>query len=77
MGLLPDLYEDGKVVADDITVFTSICMYWSGFLSKYVAMMDALEHHELSDVAIGIYMVGGLTAGISANWLLRLLILFL
>ncbi len=75
LGLLPGLYQSGKVAANDFAVFTAMCMCWSGYLSTHVAMMDALEHRELSGAAIASHTVGGLTAGIAANWLFRLLIL--
>lgn len=75
LGLLPGLYEGGKIAANDIAVFTAMCMCWSGYLSTHVAMMDALNHRELSGAAIASHTVGGLLAGISANWLFRLLIL--
>ncbi len=74
LGLLPGLYEGGKIAANDIAVFTAMCMCWSGYLSTHVAMMDALEYRELSGAAIGSHTVGGLLAGISANWLFRLLL---
>jgi hypothetical protein len=77
LGLLPGLYESGKVAANDIAVFTAMCMCWSGYLSTHVAMMDALEHRELSGAAIGSHTIGGLVAGISANWLFRLLLLIM
>ncbi len=75
MGLLPKLYESGKIAANDFAVFTAMCMCWSGYLSTHVAMMDALEQRELSGAAIASHTVGGLCAGIAANWLFRLLVL--
>lgn len=72
MGMVPSMIEAGKVTAHDISVFTAMCMCWSGYLSTHVSMMQALGHPELSGKAILSHTLGGLIAGISANWLFKL-----
>ena len=72
MGLIPELYASGRVHANDIAVFTAMCMCWSGYLSTHVAMMDALNHRELTGSAILSHTAGGLAAGVAAHGFFRL-----
>lgn len=76
MGLVPSLVERGLATANDIAVFTAICMCWSGYLSTHIAMMDGLNARELTGKAILSHTIGGFAAGISANLFFRLFSLF-
>lgn len=76
MGLVPGLIESGSITANEIAVFTAICMCWSGYLSTHVAMMDSLGAKELTGKAIMSHTIGGICAGISANLLYKLFMLF-
>ena len=67
MGLIPELYSSGRIHANDIAVFTAMCMCWSGYLSTHVAMMDALDQRELTGSAVLSHTVGGLVAGMAAH----------
>lgn len=69
IGLIPQLLNNGLANAHDIAVFTAMCMCWSGYLATHVAMMDSLNHKELTGNAIFSHTIGGIVAGISANWL--------
>lgn len=69
IGLVPSLLRSGSANAHDIAVFTAMCMCWSGYLSTHVSMMDALGFGKLSGKAIACHTVGGIAAGIAANWL--------
>ena len=62
------LVMSGRANAHDIAVFTAMCMCWSGYLSTHVAMMDSLKCSKLTGSAILSHTVGGLVAGIVANW---------
>ncbi|MDO5726022.1 MAG: hypothetical protein Q4P29_06985 [Tissierellia bacterium] len=73
IGLIPNMVKQGLVNANDIAVFTSICMCWSGYLSTHIAMMDAIKANELTGKAIISHTIGGLVAGIASNMLFRLL----
>lgn len=73
IGLIPGLFESGLVHANDIAVFTAMCMCWSGYLSTHVAMMDSLDFREMTSKAIMSHTIGGIVAGISANWIFKLL----
>ncbi|WZL75058.1 hypothetical protein QBE52_14215 [Clostridiaceae bacterium 35-E11] len=74
IGLVPKLVSNGIVHANDIAVFTAMCMCWSGYLSTHVAMMSGLKCSQLTGKAIFSHTIGGLCAGISANWLYQLTI---
>ncbi|MBO4384976.1 MAG: hypothetical protein J5854_06115 [Clostridia bacterium] len=75
MGLVPNLLKEGFANAHDVAVFTAMCMCWSGYLSTHVSMMDSLGYKYLTGKAIGSHTIGGLVAGIAANWLYQLVAL--
>lgn len=75
MGLVPSLLSSGAATAHDVAVFTAMCMCWSGYLSTHVSMMDGLGCKEMTGKAILSHTIGGLCAGLSANWLYSLLML--
>jgi len=77
IGLVPRMVETGIVHANDIAVFTAMSMCWSGYLSTHVAMMDSLKCSHLTGKAIFSHTIGGLIAGISANWLFKLISIIL
>lgn len=72
IGIVPQMVAGGIVDANDIAVFTAMCMCWSGYLSTHVAMMDALNCRQLTGHAILSHTIGGLFAGISAHLLYML-----
>ena len=72
IGLIPGMISAGTATAHDIAVFTAMCMCWSGYLSTHVAMMDSLKHSELTGRAILSHTIGGLCAGVAANWIFQL-----
>ena len=74
IGLVPRMVATGKVFANDIAVFTAMCMCWSGYLSTHVAMMDSLKCNHLTGKAITCHTIGGFCAGITANWLYKLVV---
>ena len=77
IGIAENLVASGLSGAHDIAVFTAMCMCWSGYLSTHVAMMDSLKCSYLTGAAIACHTVGGLAAGVAANWLFKLLMLIL
>ena len=68
IGVADTLVLTGRANAHDIAVFTAMCMCWSGYLSTHVAMMDSLKCNKLTGWAIVSHTIGGLCAGIAANW---------
>ncbi len=77
IGVGKDLVTSGAANAHDVAVFTAMCMCWSGYLSTHVAMMDSLKCSKLTGTAIICHTIGGLCAGVFANWCYQLLMLIL
>lgn len=76
ISLIPKLVQQGLAHANDIAVFTAMCMCWSGYLSTHVAMMESLGFRSLTGKAILAHAVGGIAAGIAANLLFKLFTFF-
>ncbi len=72
IGLVPEMASAGTAHANDIAVFTAMCMCWSGYLSTHVGMMSALKVPHLTGKAIISHTIGGLCAGVAANLLYQL-----
>ena len=72
IGMVTDMANKGIVNGNDIAVFTSVCMCWSGYLSTHIAMMDALDTKEMTGNAIFCHTIGGIGAGVASHliWLL-------
>ena len=77
IGLIPNLVSEGLANANDIAVFTAMCMCWSGYLSTHTAMMDSLKCRVLTGKAIFSHTIGGICAGVVANWLFKWMTSFL
>lgn len=73
VGLIPTLVGNSQANANDIAVFTAMCMCWSGYLCTHVSMMDVLGCSRFTGKAILCHTFGGLLAGASAHWLFMLL----
>ncbi len=72
IGLVPKLVAAGSAVGRDVAVFTAMCMCWSGYLSTHIAMMNNLKCGKLAGRAIVAHTIGGVCAGVAANWLYQL-----
>ena len=75
--LVEAFVKTGAAGAGDIAVFTAMCMCWSGYLSTHVSMMDSLKCRHLTGWAIISHTIGGLCAGVAANWIFKLVMLIL
>ncbi len=73
IGLIPEMAINGSVHANDVAVFTAMCMCWSGYLSTHVGMMSALKMPHLTGKAIISHTIGGLCAGVAANFLFQII----
>ncbi len=69
IGIAGKLIGSGLACANDIAVFTAMCMCWSGYLSTHVSMMNALHSKELIGKSLICHTVGGFCAGVAAHWL--------
>lgn len=73
IGLIPQMLSKGIANAHDVAVFTAMCMCFSGYLSTHIAMMDSMKFNELTGKAILSHTIGGICAGIAANWIYQLI----
>lgn len=69
MGFVKSFIDNGLIGPRDIAVFTAMGMCWSGYLSTHVGMMDALNVRKLANKAIMSHTIGGIAAGIAANYI--------
>ncbi|UPO98489.1 hypothetical protein MKD34_09410 (plasmid) [Cetobacterium somerae] len=76
MGLTKGFIDKGLANANTIAVFTGMGICWSGFLSTHVGMLDTLKHNHFIKICILWQLLGGLIAGVAANYLFKLLLLF-
>lgn len=74
LGIVPNLLASGAAAANDIAVFTAMCMCWSGYLSTHVSMMSSIGCEKLISKAILSHTIGGLLAGAVANFAYKLLV---
>jgi len=72
LALVPNFIENGILGNNEIAVFTSMGMCWSGYLSTHIAMMDELGYRNLTNKAILSHTIGGLFAGITAHFLMMI-----
>lgn len=56
--LIPNMVTTGLANANDVAVFTAMCMCWNGYLSTHVAMMDGLNFRSLTGSAIFAHTIG-------------------
>lgn len=76
IGTVSKMSIAGHVSANDIAVFTEICMCWSGYISTHIAMMNALGTKEATGKALISHTIGGIVAGISAHIIYMIISLF-
>ncbi|MCL1788294.1 MAG: hypothetical protein FWG38_09955 [Defluviitaleaceae bacterium] len=73
MGLIPVLVNEGVIVRRDVAVIVGMIMCWSGFMSTHLAMMDSLGFPKLAGRSILYHTIAGVCAGVSANFIYRLI----
>lgn len=62
-----------QLSSHEISVFAAFAILWSGFLATHVAVMDALGFRRFITVAVWSHMIAGGVAGLTANFLYKLL----
>lgn len=67
------LSESGLLNAHDMSVYFAIAYCWAGFLSTTASMADSLKVREITTKAMVTHLIGGLCAGIIANYMHTLL----
>lgn len=73
MSLVPQFIADNVITPNDIAVFTSMGMCWSGYLSTHIGMMDALNSRALTSKAIIAHTIGGICAGAASHFIFMLI----
>ena len=68
LGQIPRFIAEGMFDGNAVAVFTAMGISWSGFLSTYSAIFDAIGYRQLTSKAIMIHLLCGLLAGIFAHW---------
>lgn len=76
LGQVPLFITQGFLDGNAVAVFTAMGISWSGFLSTYSAIFDAIGYRQLTSKAMGIHLLSGLMAGIFAHWFYLLYALF-
>lgn len=69
MGLTQGFIDKGLANAQTVAVFTGMGICMSGFLSTHIGMLDTLKQNQFVKQAIGFQLLGGLCAGVFANYL--------
>jgi hypothetical protein len=72
LSLVKAFVAEGLVTGNVIAVFTAMGMTWSGYLSTHTAMLDTLGHRALTSKALLAHTVGGIVAGVVANYMFQL-----
>lgn len=72
MGLTKGFLDAGYATANTVATFTGMGICMSGFLSTHVGMLDTLKQNHFVKAAIGCQLLGGLAAGVIANYLFKL-----
>ncbi len=74
LSLVKAFVAEGLVTGNVIAVFTAMGMTWSGYLSTHTAMLDTLGHRALTSKALLSHTIGGIVAGVVANYTFKLIV---
>ena len=77
MGLTNGLIEKGLANPNTVATFTGMGICLSGFLSTHIGMLDALGQGKYATKNIVTHLIGGLAAGVIANYLFKLVLMFI
>lgn len=77
MGLTNGLIEKGLANPNTVATFTGMGICLSGFLSTHIGMLDALGQGKYATKNIVTHLIGGLAAGVIANYLFKLVVMFM
>ena len=69
LGIAGQLFALGTANANDIAVFTAMCICWGGYLSTHVSMMDILKCRCFIGTSLLWHTLGGIFAGAVGHWL--------
>ncbi len=74
LGLIQSFLNQDLINGSDIAVFCAMGMVWSGYLSTHISMMDSLGVRKLANKAIISHTIGGVIAGVCANYIYMLFV---
>lgn len=77
MGLTKGFLDANLATVANVATFTGMGICWSGFLSTHIGMLDTLKQNHFTKAAIGCHLLGGMVAGFAANYLFKLVTMFL
>ena len=77
MGLTNGFIEKGLANPNTVATFTGMGICLSGFLSTHIGMLDALGQGKYATKNIVTHLIGGLAAGVIANYLFKLVLMFM
>ncbi len=77
MGLTNGFIEKGLANPNTVATFTGMGICLSGFLSTHIGMLDALGQGQYATKNIVTHLIGGLAAGVIANYLFKLVLMFM
>lgn len=73
MGMAKGLIDEGLMNIKDVAVYSAMAITFAGFLSTHVGMMDSIGMRKLTTKAIVTHLIGGLVAGVVANYLFMII----
>lgn len=76
MGLTKGFIDAGLANAGTVATFTGMGICMSGFLSTHIGMLNTLNQNQFVKPAILCQLLGGAVAGIAANYLFKLFLMF-
>lgn len=77
MGLTQGFIDAGLATANTVAAFTGMGICMSGFLSTHIGILDSLKQNQFVKSAIACQLLGGVVAGIAANYLFKLMMMFM
>lgn len=69
VGLTKGLVDSGAASMQNVCVFVAMGICWSGFLSVHVGEINALKQTEHTGKMLLFHLIGGLAAGVFANYI--------
>lgn len=69
LALIPRFISEGILTGNEVAVFTSIGLTWSGYLATHVSMMDSLDARPLASKAIFSHTIAGILGAIITNFI--------
>ena len=76
MGLTKGFIDAGIASAGTVATFTGMGICLSGFLSTHIGILNTLDQNHFIKEAISCHLLGGVVAGVAANYLFKIVTIF-